>query len=207
MSKELQKTLLDVRKAYRLMYLYQKHVLSTIERFVQEFSDAIFYWWSPVYYYPPPMRSTNLTKRWTWDLIPFFLTSIFYRYSGGDPDNHPKGDWLLEFTLITDSAADECFEEASNEPSPLDFASPEEAETNLLVAMWFCKDDAKFNWFKQWESLEYPEDDFCEYDFPKGLICVTKEYSLDELENENRIVNSTKNFKKILSKYIPQGNW
>lgn len=47
MTNELKQTLCEVRKAYRLIYLYQRSVLSTIERFAKEckapdFMDTVF---------------------------------------------------------------------------------------------------------------------------------------------------------------------
>lgn len=203
MSKELTNALADVRKAYRLIYFYQKNILSTIEKFAQEFAGT-FYWWTPTEYSPPPQRGTDIVKRWAWDLLPLYSTAILYKSEGGQSDEHSPGEWLLAFQLTTDSA----FEVDGEEPNPTTFDPAEESETSIIVSLWYCKKSISSNWFYGiWNNLDYPEGDFTEYDSPEGLVCVKKEYSLEELETEELITNSVEEFKKLLTSYISEENW
>ncbi|MEJ5366631.1 MAG: hypothetical protein WHS86_16165 [Desulfosoma sp.] len=207
MTNELKQTLCEVRKAYRLIYLYQRSVLSTIERFAKEFGDSVFYWWTPTHYSPPPMRSTNIHQRLCWDLIPFYLTAVFYRYSKGDIEKHPAGDWLLELNVVTDSAALEKFEARNLQPDPCDFSPPEDSKTKIIVAMWFCEKEATFNWYYQKPNLKYSDDEIMRYEIPAGLICVKKEYQLEELGSEPQIVAAASDFKTFLNRNIPHRKW
>jgi hypothetical protein len=204
MSKQLIKALVDVRKAYRLIYLYQKNILSTIDRFAQEFSGS-FYWWTPIEYSAPPQRGTDLTKRWAWDFLPLYSTGILYT-SGGDNNDHSPGDWLLSFELTTDSSFGA---EEGEEPNPMDFEPAEDSETSIIVSLWYCKKAIRnLNWFYGiWNEKDYPEDDFEEFDTPKGLVCIKKEFSLEEMETEELIMDSVNRFKELLSKYLPEESW
>ena len=202
MSEKLAKALVDVRKAYRLIYLYQKNILSTVDRFVQEFS-GVFYWWTPTESSAPPQRGTNLTKRWAWDLLPLYSAAILYT-SGGENTEHFPGDWLLSFQLTTDSS----FESDGEEPNPINFEPAEDGETSIIISLWYCKKAISSNWFWGiWNEKEYPEGDYEEFDSPKGLVCINKEFSLEDLETEEMIINSANDFKKLLSKYLPKENW
>ena len=203
MSDDLKNTLIDVRKAYRLVYLYQKNILSTAERFVQEFS-CTFYWWTPTETSPPPQRGTDITRRWTWDLLPLYSTALLYTSVGGQPSEHAPGEWMLALHLTTDSE----FEVDGEEPNPIDFGEAEDSETSITVSLWYCKKAFDDNWFYGiWNNIDYPEDEFQEYETPEGLICVKKEFSLSELETEELIVNATQDFKELLSSYIDEKKW
>lgn len=203
MTEELAKALVDVRKAYRLIYLYQKNVLSTIERFAQEFS-CVYYWWTPTEFATPPNRGTDITKRWAWDLLPLYAFAILYRSEDGDNTEHSPGDWLLSFQLTTDTS----YESGKKEPDPRTFDAPEESETTLIISLWYCKKAISSNWYWGiWNETDYPENVYQEYDSPKGLVCVKKEYLLEELETEDSILRATNEFKELLSKYIPDENW
>ncbi|MFW8602504.1 hypothetical protein ACOHYD_13630 [Desulfobacterota bacterium M19] len=203
MSVELTNTLVDVRKAYRLVYLYQKNILSTIDRFAQEFQCS-FYWWTPTETAPPPQRSTDITKRWVWDLLPLYSTALLYYSEGGQPDDHSPGEWLLALHLTTDDE----FESDGEEPNPVNFEKAEDSDTTINVTLWYCKKAMKENWFYGvWNELEYPDEEYCEYDSPEGLICVQKEFSLNELENEELIIKATQDFKNLLNSHIPTEDW
>jgi hypothetical protein len=203
MSEKLAKALIDVRKAYRLIYLYQKNVLSTIERFVQEFS-GVFYWWTPIEFSTPPQRGTDLTKRWAWDLLPLYSAAILYTSEGGENTEHSPGDWLLSFQLTTDSS----FEAKGEEPNPNNFGPAEDSETSIIVSLWYCKKAISSNWFWGiWNEKEYPDSDYEEYEFPKGLVCIKRKFLLEEMETEELIINSVKEFKKLLTKYLPKESW
>lgn len=203
MGEELANTLVDVRKAYRLVYLYQKNILSTIERFVEEF-PCTFYWWTPTETAPPPQRSTDITKRWTWDLLPLYSTALLYISEGGQPSDHSPGEWMIALHLITDSE----FDSDGGEPNPVNFEKAEDSETSINVSLWYCNKAMGENWFHGvWNELDYPDDDYQEYESPEGLICVQKEFSLGELENEELIVKATQNFKQLLSSYIEEEKW
>lgn len=203
MSEKLAKALVDVRKAYRLIYLYQKNVLSTIERFAQEFA-VTFYWWTPTEFSAPPQRGTDLTKRWAWDLLPLYSTAILYTSEGGQSTEHSPGEWLLSFQLTTDSS----FEADGEEPNPTTFDPAKESETSIIVSLWYCKKAISSNWFYGiWNNQEYPENEFEEYVDPEGLVCVKKEYSLERLETEELITNAVEEFKELLISYLPGESW
>ncbi len=203
MSEELTNTLVDVRKAYRLLYLYQKNILSTIDKFAQEFS-CTFYWWTPTETSPPPQRGTDITKRWAWDLLPLYSTALLYYSEHSQPADHSPGEWLLAMHLTTDSE----FESNGEEPNPINFEKAEDSETSIIASLWYCRKAMKENWFYGvWRELDYPDEEYREYESPEGLICVQKEFSLNELENEELIIKATQEFKRLLNSRIPEEKW
>ncbi len=203
MSNNLKNVLIEVRKAYRLIYLYQKNIISTIDRFSQEF-PCQFYWWTPTKNSPTPQRSTNPTGRWVWDFLPLYSPAFLYISEGGQASDHSPGEWLLSLELITDSE----YDPDGAEPNPLNFEKAENSETLLIASFWYCKKAIKENWYYGiWRELDYPEETYDEYESPEGLVCVKKEFALEELEDENLIIKATQNFKQIITTHIPEIDW
>ena len=139
---EISKALIDVRKAYRLVYLYTASILDAVQRISQEFNCS-FYVWTPTYYSTPPRIITSpfLDSRWAWDMIPFYNTSFLFLSEGADPNTQKKGDWMLEISIETDSSAADKFSECSEceeEPNPLNFEPPEKVESNLYLHFYYC---------------------------------------------------------------------
>jgi hypothetical protein len=207
MTKKIKEALIDVRKAYRLVYLYQKSIISTIDRFSEEFS-SVFYYWTPNEYGTPPIRTTDLTKKWTWDLLPFYHASILYLFDNKINDNVSgkkskkvndisAKSWILSFQLMTDTA----FEIENGEPNPKNFdnAGSELSRSVLIVSLFYFNNDLEGeSYINFWEKLEYPDDEYIEYDNYQGVFCVKKEFFLEELETEEMIMSAVSMFKKML---------
>src|SRR6266851_1847466 len=121
MSEELKNTLIEVRKAYRLIYLYQYYVFDIVRKIVEEFGNPKFYCWDTQHYEKPPPLTSSPLDRWTWDMLPTYDLSLLFLSVGADTNRQRQGDWLLEIRVV----ADDGFElQGSTEPDPTKFRSP-----------------------------------------------------------------------------------
>ena len=77
MAANLEKALCDVRQAYRLIYYYQKNILSTVEKFSYEMEGRLFFW-KPVVVDKLLTSRMNIFTRWTWDFLPLYSAVFFF---------------------------------------------------------------------------------------------------------------------------------
>jgi len=82
--KEIDNALQDVRKAYRLLYLYQRRTMNIVQRITKEF-DCQYYGWVPYKFYRPPKFGTkDIFNRWAWDMLPMYDVSFLFLKTGAD---------------------------------------------------------------------------------------------------------------------------
>lgn len=202
---EISKALIDVRKAYRLVYLYTASILDAVQRISQEF-NCKFYVWTPHYYSNSPRITTSPfpPSRWAWDMIPFYNPLFLFLYEGADSNTQKKGDWMLEISIETDSSATDKFSECEEEPNPLDFEPPEKAESNLYLRFYYCTQSNKFNWYYDfWESIDYPDEEVDvieEY----GLKYVERTYESSKLFTEKTLLECVADFKDAVKKHVSE---
>jgi len=204
MSSDFAKALVDVRKAYRLLFMYQKNILSTIEKFSGEF-DAEPCWWTPVHNYPPVQRSSNVFERSAWDLLPLYSTGFLFKKSGTHMENHEPGDWLLSLELMTDSE----YEWDRAEPNPVNFEDAESSSSYLIASIFYCAKalESQHWYYGIWNNEEYPEDGVDAYTTERNIVVVKKDIDLHELENENAIGAEVNAFKQLLKDHLPNETW
>jgi hypothetical protein len=208
---EISKALIDVRKAYRLVYLYTASILDAVQRISQEF-NCRFYVWTPTYYSNSPTIITSPfpPSRWAWDMIPFYNTSFLFLSEGADRNTQNKGDWMLEISIETDSSATDKFsEECEEEPNPLSFEPPEKAESNLYLLFYYCTQPNEFDWYhhfwknKRNKNVDYPDEEvgvIKEY----GLKYISQTYELSKLFTEKTLLECVADFKNLIKAKLPE---
>ena len=135
MSANTVTALADVRRAYRLLWAYQRRVM----KYNQWIRDRLgFQKYNVEYLFNRP--GGDLESRWSWDSLPFSSIGFESVRCVADPDtyerkewmNYPKaGDALLYVEVVSDSAIKDA--SWSKEPDPLRFAPVEECRTELKV--------------------------------------------------------------------------
>lgn len=186
MTTDLKKTMADVRKAYRLIYMYQRSLFSTIEAIAKEF-DVIFWWWSPSNTEPVVKRTTNPFTKSAWDMLPMYSCVFIYK-QGGDDLSH----WILCIDINTD---DQFEWDDGEEPHPSKFASPESSGSELIVSLVYSQKEVHNDkLFDYWDDCDYP-DKIQGSETLEGTTFVYKRYDIGELADDKLIKDNVSKFK------------
>lgn len=194
----LHAALCDVRKAYRLIWLYQRRVLDIAKVVSEEFGQHEFRWWSPQYFDPPGQRTVNPMSKWAADFLPLYDFSLLSlpQENGGV---QKLGEWMLEITF---SADDGYKEGEKNEPDPVTFAAPEKCGSQMGLYAWACTKTKKQNWFWDvWNELDWPEKDVREY-ADEGIRVVGRRTSLANLPDKDAVLGEVEVFKTLCRKKL-----
>jgi hypothetical protein len=181
-EKELRNSLRDVRKAYRLLYLYQRRVKDLIEYIGSQYSRQCKEGWSKFSNLASNGKKINLNQ-WAWDWLNMYL----YEFN---MDQKTIGFDEIFFTIVLQS--DTGFYDAGNShdmgPQKLDvsdFSNPEESKTRLIFVV--AKNDIGCpikNLLK--DHLNREETDFADGNW------IGKAYEMEDFINEestNKILN------------------
>ncbi len=156
---DLELALRDVRKAYRLVWAYQRKVMDLVQVISDEFETHDFYAWAPFATARPGQLSTNpMRHKWAWDALPFYKASFLYKGINASNQELKANDWLLEIMLDAD---DVDFDELGRgEPDAAKFPDAATTKSMLTLMAWKCTEDTSLNWYYGvWEKQEPPEND------------------------------------------------
>ena len=155
----LDNALTDVRKAYRLLWCYQKRVFDMVKLFVEEFDDMTFYNWRTLHAGHPCRTGTNpMGDRWTWDMLPMVRASYLFLPGGSDHNATLPGQWMLEVFINSDGGFSEA--EDGYEPDPANFEAAEKSTSTVSLFAWYCRGETSKNWLGGvWKTLDWPGAD------------------------------------------------
>ncbi|KQU93897.1 hypothetical protein [Devosia sp. Root105] len=154
---DLGSTLVDVRRAYRLVWAYQRRVMDVVQFISSNFQNHEFYAWTPLKFNGSPQLTTNILRRWAWDGLSLYKASIFFRPVGADPDKLVKDQWYLEVHIDSDTVE---FPEGKAEPDASKFPDVTTTRSKIVLIAWLNTGAARANWYHQmWNTSEWPEGD------------------------------------------------
>ncbi|MBB3020417.1 hypothetical protein FHR70_003498 [Microvirga lupini] len=195
---ELSTALTDVRRAYRLLWSYQRRALDIIRLIADGFDGHEFYLWEPVNNDRPVGRLKDPTTRWAWDMLPMGKMTYLCLPQGAER-NHPKaGEWMLEITLDSDTGFSD--PETGEEPDPQDFTDVAKSVSKIRLVAWQCTSSADLNWYEDvWNSTDWPDQDgeLVEHSDPP-FRALSKEYDLKHLADKSAVNNAVTEFKALL---------
>ena len=58
-----------------------------------------------------------------------------------------------------------------------------------------------------WTKLDYPDDEYEEFEVPDGLKCVSMDIPIENVFDEDGIIKSVSEFKHLVDKKIPEIKW
>lgn len=150
---DIEVTMTNVRKAYRLLAVYQKKILDIVQDIAKEFNYD-FYRWEPQQYVATNEKKPPFSFG-GWGMLPMYNISFLYLNPAYDRRIPQLGEWLLEIKV----EVDEEYEEANYKIlSPLKFkASAEESNSHLgLFAMQLTTSHvAHQSWYNIWDDGNY----------------------------------------------------
>jgi hypothetical protein len=152
---ELTGALCEVRKAYRVLYAYQKRALDICLEIADYLQLQFFYSW----YFPAIAPRPRMTpfKSGSWDFLPLADANMLFSKSG-DESFSKRGDWMIEIRIVSDSAYKDAWEPSGSTVNPLeDFASPESSETYLMIYGWIRTQNERGKWIDVHDAAPWPE--------------------------------------------------
>jgi hypothetical protein len=197
-DEDAKSALLDVRKAYRLIFLYQRRILDLVKVIKKQFEQHVFYQWSPCNCDPPPIRDSDPLKRWAWDFIPMYDFSILYLPSNAASNGKPQpGDWMLEIHFLTDDGFPHEQEPEPNPSDPTEFRPVQSSASTVVLAAYLCTKAVKGNWFWDvWNEMDWQKEETKDYpDF--GIKLVYKRFPLADMLDEKAVRSAVEQFKEF----------
>lgn len=152
---ELATALTDVRRAYRLLWAYQRRVLDTVTRIAAAFDDLSFVHWLPHDFDRPAGASTNPAEKWAGDLLPMLSASFLYLPSSADRTMANKGQWMLDVAVVSDSGYPEG--DQLSEPDPAKFEPVEVSNSSIELYVFQSLSRRPIRWINDlWHGVEWP---------------------------------------------------
>lgn len=186
---DLPAALEDVRRAYRLVYAYQRRIqdlLTVIDRHLTK-AGLPFVQWAPLFFRAPVRsRKKFFERKWAWDLLPAYAFWCAWET--------PKDSKALSRRVALSVVADTGFPEGpASEPDPDRFPGAAESRSQLQLSL-FSSDAARIDWDHAWplfaglgdEVLYGAQDRFVEF---KGARCCHRyrEIELSDLADEQAV--------------------
>ena len=199
---DLTSALTDVRKAYRLIWFYQRRVVDMIT-FICETLGYRFWRWETEDHIGrmPGQVSKNPfgEGEWIWATLPLYRMSLFYFPRTLDWNVQKSDQWMLEVVVETDTGAK--FAEDDLEPSPVDFAPVDKSETILRLYAWYCTKDGNLDWFRGiWHELDYPgqDDEPTTENMKVPIRIIRKSLNLSNLGDRGSVERVLTEFRKTI---------
>ena len=163
----LSEALTDVRKAYRLVWSYQRRLLDLAKIVLGAFPEHEFYAWRPRVGDPPPQLTGNPMQRWAWDFLPLAEVCFLFLPGGADRNAPKAGEWMVELRVRVDSGHEGYEEEG--EVDPARFKRAEDSASTLWLYMWLCDEGVSKNWYNWvWQRGPWPVVDGTSVPHPDG---------------------------------------
>jgi len=192
----LDNALADVRKAYRLLWCYQKRIFDIVTLIVEEFDDMTFYNWRTLHAGHPCRTGTNpLGGRWVWDMLPMVKVSYLFLPGGCDHNATLPGQWMLEVLVVSDDGFSDPND--GSEPDPANFEKAEQSNSTLSLIAWYCRGETSKNWLGGvWHALDWPEKDGEKADYADPPFTVfRRDFSLATLLDKDAVRAAAADFQ------------
>lgn len=194
--------LTDVRRAYRILWMYQRRVLDLVSQIAEKF-DLTFYAWAPQEYERLGRFTTDPTKKWAWDMLPLYNTSFLYLQEAADRNRTRTGDWMLEIAVISDEGYNPKALE-NGEVNASQFPPAEQTRSILGLYAWRSTKTLDRNWFNSiWDSWDsekmgWPEDGDLVENAERNIMIVGKTFDLSDLSDKTAVETAVAGFKLLL---------
>ena len=194
-NEDLENTMLDVRKAYRLLHLYQQSVFELVQEIAKAFNYK-FYRWVPKF----EVATNEKIAPFSWKglgMLPMYDISFLFLDPSYDRKKPRQGEWLLDISVQSDDGYKvDHYRWILNQ---VEFEHIKE-DSNTLIGLYAIQFKGNMNfheWYDIWNNKKYPMDgnEILEGD---NIRVIGKYYNAAEwLADQNTII---KEFKDLLQK-------
>ncbi len=193
----LDKTLTEVRYAYRFIWEFQKRVLDTVRLISEQFDDRLFYQWSNYKASPVARTGTSPFNFAPEHFLPLYGSSFLFTSSDPERAKLQKGNWMLEICVAYQ--ADLPFDPAASE-----FGTPETTQSIIRLIAWKCESEYSegSTWLHDvWGSLDWPTLDsdgeiFTQLD--GSIISVAISVNMSQLADRQQIIDFSSEAKNMI---------
>jgi hypothetical protein len=198
---EIDAALCDIRKAYRLIHLYQRRVLDLCREITEAFeSELNFYHWAASQFEMPARRASNPGSRWAWEFSPLYDFCVLYLPEGVHHQTHKPDDWLLAVRAAADSGF---VLRGKTEPDPRGYQKVETCESTVRLYIYYCSQAFDANWFSDiYNANDFPRDDE-EGSFANGIRTVGMKFALAEMHHAEAVRSCVERFRQRLQEVFP----
>ena len=196
-NEELSNALLDVRKAYRLLYLFQRRILDLGDQLSSKLRRQ-FYYWLPSGDEEAIRGASNPFERSAWKMLPLFDASFLYLPQGVSGTDTPrKGQWMLELLISPDEGEPE---DATDESNPAEFADPARCRSKLYLDAFIIEEDLPGqNWWDGvYQSSEWPEEDGGATPHDEGFVVIGLSADLALLSDSTAVDRLADRFRELV---------
>jgi len=204
-KEDIEGALLDVRKAYRLLYLYQRRVLDLCEEIVAGLNSRLtrtlgYTWWQSACGRPTGLglKATNIIRRSSWDFLTLCDFAVFYLPEGQGFDVQNQGDWMLVLRITADSG------HLEEEPDVTKFQAPDECSTLVRLYAYFSSQRHRGSWI---DTVFYENDwppDAGTDNFDNGFRVFGMTLPLSELSSREDVEQHVPRFAEELKRAFPE---
>jgi hypothetical protein len=194
---ELSHALFDVRKAYRLLYLFQRRILDLAEQLSGKLGQQ-FYYWLPAGDEEAVRGSANPFERNAWKMLPLFDASFLYLLPGVNATDAPrKGQWLLELLLSPDDGQPEG---GRGEANPAEFADPAQCHSKIYLYAFIVQEDVQGKdwWRGVYQNSEWPEEDGVVKANGAGVCVIGLSSDLASLADSSAVDSLADRFRELV---------
>lgn len=166
-KEDIKDTLVEVRKAYRLLYFYQRGVLDLVKFIGCIKLDFKYKGGYPIFSNPAPKRGCGKLGNWSWDWLNFY----FYEFNFENQDKIKLSIFILSDTGFFDikkSEKDKCNID--------NFEDVKTSKTKLIFAIGEWKNNNWKETFIEKEEGEYDKE---------GKKIFYKHYNLEDFLDED----------------------
>lgn len=193
---ELSRALLDVRKAYRLLYLFQQRIMDLVAQLSGKLGQS-FWYWLPSGDEEAILGSKNPVERSAWKMLPLFDASFLFLQPEATNASAPrKGQWALEVLLCFDDGQPEG---GRGEPNPADFANPALCRSKIYLYAYVVQEDIQGEWWRHvYQSSEWPEEDGIAETNTKGVRVIGLSSDLASLSDSSAVFELADRFGELV---------
>ncbi|MCH4541921.1 hypothetical protein [Ochrobactrum sp. A-1] len=198
----LDKTLTDVRYAYRFIWEFQQRVLDTVRLISEQFDDRIFYQWSNYKASPVTRTGTSPFSFVPEHFLPLYGASFLFLSADPELAKLQKGNWMLEICVVPDTAHLKAYlAEMPFDPLVSDFGTPETTQSEIRLVAWKCHGEYPegSSWHRDvWSSLDWPPSDeegdiFTQCD--GDIISIAVSRNMSQLSDRQQIIEFSEEAK------------
>jgi hypothetical protein len=188
MKNNIENGILQIRKAYRLLFDYQTRILDLMS-YIEGKTDFSFHSGWPLYSYASPKKGKGSLNLWSWDWLNFY----YYHFHFGSI----KKEGNAFYFGITHMADTGFFESQSQNPDKRnlkDYKNCEDSGSKLIFVvglnLW---EDA---WGDNWNNKDFTNKPEGEKNDEKGGKIIFKSYDLKDFQSEESTEKILKDFQE-----------
>lgn len=186
MENSMEKSLIEVRKAYRLLFDYQSRILDLMS-FIEGKIDFNFNGGWPTFTNTTPRAGGGSLDKWAWD----WLNMYYYQFYFGEKKIEEK---VIRFSIahMADSGFFENHNQHTDKINLKKYKNVEESSSKLI----FVIGSDMWNWGDNWNDEVFTTEPQGDKKDENGGQLIFKSYGLEKFASEESAIATLKDFEK-----------